>query len=64
MRFTLNGRPVEVETPTGMSLLDLLREECGATSVKDGCAPEGSCGACTVLIDGKAVVSCAQKAQH
>ncbi|MGH2658754.1 MAG: selenium-dependent xanthine dehydrogenase [Actinomycetota bacterium] len=64
MRFTLNGRPVEVEIRTGMSLLDLLREECGATSVKDGCAPEGSCGACTVLIDGKAVVSCAQKAQH
>ena len=64
MRFTLNGRPVEIEARTGMSLLDLLREECGATSVKDGCAPEGSCGACTVLIDGKAVVSCAQKAQH
>jgi len=64
VRFTLNGRPVEIEARTGMSLLDLLREECGATSVKDGCAPEGSCGACTVLIDGKAVVSCAQKAQH
>ncbi len=64
MRFTLNGRPVEAEARTGMSLLDLLREECGATSVKDGCAPEGSCGACTVLIDGKAVVSCAQKADH
>jgi selenium-dependent xanthine dehydrogenase len=64
VRFTLNGAPVEAEVRPGMSLLELLREECGATSVKDGCAPEGSCGACTVLVEGKAVVSCAQKAGH
>ncbi|HEX9123233.1 MAG TPA: selenium-dependent xanthine dehydrogenase [Actinomycetota bacterium] len=64
MRFTLNGRPVEVDSRPGMSLLELLREGSGVTSVKDGCAPEGSCGACTVLLDGKAVVSCAQKAEH
>jgi len=64
VRFTLNGAPVEAEVRPGMSLLDLLREECGVTSVKDGCAPEGSCGACTVLVEGKAVVSCAQKAGH
>src|SRR3972149_1292651 len=64
MDLTLNGRPVSVELRPGMSLLELLREELGVTSVKDGCAPEGSCGACTVLMDGKAVVSCAQKAEH
>jgi len=64
VRFTLNGAPVEAEARPGMSLLELLREECGLTSVKDGCAPEGSCGACTVLVEGKAVVSCAQKAGH
>src|SRR6266540_4654964 len=64
VRFTLNWAPVEAEVWPGMSLLELLREECGATSVKDGCAPEGSCGACTVLVGGKAVVSCAQKAGH
>jgi aldehyde oxidoreductase len=64
VRFTLNGSPIEAEARPGMSLLELLREECGVTSVKDGCAPEGSCGACTVLVEGKAVVSCAQKAQH
>jgi xanthine dehydrogenase molybdenum-binding subunit len=62
--LTLNGRAVTVEPRPGMSLLELLREELGVSSVKDGCAPEGSCGACTVLVDGKAVVSCAQKAEH
>ena len=45
----------------GQSLLELLRDDLGLRSVKDGCAPEGSCGACTVLVDGKAVVSCAQR---
>jgi xanthine dehydrogenase molybdenum-binding subunit len=62
VEFTLNGAPVAVDVRDGASLLDVLREQCGVTSPKDGCAPEGSCGACTVLIDGKAVVSCAQPA--
>jgi len=57
MDFTLNGSPVSIEVREGATLLELLREGCGLTSVKDGCAPEGSCGACTVLMDGKAVVS-------
>ena len=60
--FTLNGSPVVVEAREGATMLDLLREHCGVTSVKDGCAPEGSCGACTVIVEGKAVVSCAQPA--
>jgi len=62
MQFTLNGQPVDVDVRDGQSLLELLREELELRSMKDGCAPEGSCGACTVLIDGHAVVSCAQKA--
>jgi len=62
MDFTLNGKPTSVPVEEGESLLALLRDGCGITSAKDGCAPEGSCGACTVLVDGKAVVSCAQAA--
>src|SRR3989442_10284097 len=64
MDFTLNGESTSVQVRDGMSLLDLLREACALTSVKDGCAPEGSCGACTVMVDGKAVVSCAQPANR
>ncbi len=60
--FTLNGTPVGVDIRSDMPMIELLREVCGITSVKDGCAPEGSCGACTVLMDGRAVVSCAQPA--
>src|SRR5712691_6030600 len=62
MDFTLNGKAMSVEVDDGASLLDLLRVGCGVTSVKDGCAPEGSCGACTVMVEAKAVVSCAQPA--
>ena len=39
-------------------LLAALREELDVTSPKDGCSPSGQCGCCTVLVDGKAVVSC------
>ncbi len=62
MRLTLNGRHTAASARPGASLLDLLRDECGLRSMKDGCAPEGSCGACTVIVDGRAVVSCAQPA--
>ena len=41
-------------------LLAALREELDVTSAKDGCSPSGQCGCCTVLVDGKAVVSCTQ----
>ncbi len=62
--ITLNGAPRSVEFTPGTSLLQLLREELGLRSMKDGCAPEGSCGACTVIVDGRAVVSCAQPAER
>jgi xanthine dehydrogenase molybdenum-binding subunit len=55
--FELNGRRVEVRGDHP-HLLAALREELGVTSVKDGCSPSGQCGCCTVLVDGKAMVSC------
>ncbi|MHB8891006.1 MAG: selenium-dependent xanthine dehydrogenase [Candidatus Limnocylindrales bacterium] len=64
MDFTLNGRSVTVEPAAGESLLGILRGACGLRSMKDGCAPEGSCGACTVIVDGRAVVSCARPASR
>ena len=55
-QFTLNGK--EVEVGAHPHLLAALREELDVTSPKDGCSPSGQCGCCTVLIDGKASVSC------
>ena len=55
--FVLNGAPVEVPDDRA-HLLVALREDLGIISAKDGCAPSGQCGCCTVLLDGKAVVAC------
>ncbi len=55
--FTLNGTAVEVPDDRA-HLLVALREDLGIISAKDGCAPSGQCGCCTVLLDGKAVVAC------
>jgi selenium-dependent xanthine dehydrogenase len=64
MELTLNGQALSLSVRDGATLLEVLREGCRVTSVKDGCAPEGSCGACTVIVEGKAVVSCAQPASR
>lgn len=57
MRFTLNGKRVDVDGHPMKRLLDVLREECGLKGTKEGCG-EGECGACTVLLDGDPVNSC------
>jgi carbon-monoxide dehydrogenase small subunit len=55
--FMLNGRKVESTLHPLARLLDVLREEMGDTSVKEGCG-EGECGACAVLMNGELVNSC------
>ena len=55
--LTVNGAPVTV-SGRHPHLLAALREELQVTSAKDGCSPQGQCGCCTVMIDGKAQVSC------
>src|SRR5947199_8021032 len=57
--FVCNGTAVSVRDDHP-HLLAALREELDVTSPKDGCSPSGQCGCCTVLVDGKAVVSCQQ----
>jgi carbon-monoxide dehydrogenase small subunit len=53
----VNGTLYEVDAPPTARLLDVLRDRLGFTGTKEGCA-EGECGACTVLVDGRAVASC------
>jgi len=57
IEFTVNGTPASVRGDHP-HLLAALREELDVTSPKDGCSPSGQCGCCTVMLDGKAVVSC------
>ena len=55
--FRVNGKDVSVSADHP-HLLAALRDELDITSPKDGCSPSGQCGCCTILIDGKAQVSC------
>src|SRR4051794_29452350 len=55
--LVVNGKP-SVVSGAHPHLLGALRNELGVLSPKDGCSPSGQCGCCTVLLDGKAVVSC------
>jgi xanthine dehydrogenase molybdenum-binding subunit len=64
IRFTLNGQPADHSYEPGMHLLEVLREECGVVSAKNGCAPEGACGCCLVMIDGRPALSCLRKPEQ
>jgi aerobic carbon-monoxide dehydrogenase small subunit len=57
IKFYLNGKQVCLEAEAGMRLVDLLRDKLNLTGTKEGCGV-GECGACTVLMNGRAVNSC------
>lgn len=60
--FTVNGTPRTVEIEEGEKLIFILREKLGLTGTKRGC-DDASCGACVVVIDGKATKSCTYPAK-
>ena len=57
IHFKLNGTPVQIETEANRRLVDILRDDLKLIGTKEGCGI-GECGACTVLLNGKAVNSC------
>ncbi len=61
IRLTVNGILRKVDADDGRVLLDLLRQDLSLTGTKQSCDRKGQCGACTVLVNGKAVRSCLTK---
>lgn len=57
VRFQVNGQDIELDVDPMATLLDVLREQLGLTGTKKGC-DAGDCGACTVIMEGKAILSC------
>jgi xanthine dehydrogenase YagT iron-sulfur-binding subunit len=57
VRLTINGQPHELDVVPHRALADVLRDDLALTGTKVACG-EGTCGTCTVLIDGRAVLSC------
>ena len=58
IELTLNGGKYRVHVETHWSLRQILRDELGLTSPKDWCGGQGACGSCTVILDGRPVLSC------
>ena len=61
IRLSVNGKKKEIRVDVRQSLLEVLREQLGLLSVKQGCAV-GECGACTVLIDDEPIDACLYRA--
>ncbi len=57
IKITVNNKSYELAVKPWATLLDVIRNDLGLTGTKEGCG-EGECGACTVIMDGKAVNSC------
>jgi carbon-monoxide dehydrogenase small subunit len=63
LQFTVNGREQAEFVESGALLVDVLRDKLGLTATKNGCG-QGTCGACTVLVDGEPQLSCLIPAQR
>jgi carbon-monoxide dehydrogenase small subunit len=57
IRITVNGEKKELEIPAGMTALELIRDKLELKGTKEGCGI-GECGACTIIVDGRAVNAC------
>ncbi|PKN10478.1 MAG: ferredoxin [Deltaproteobacteria bacterium HGW-Deltaproteobacteria-7] len=57
IRFTLNGKAIDMETAADRRVVDLLREDLGLTGTKEGCGA-GECGTCSILVNGEHRLSC------
>ena len=57
IRFTINGEKKELDIPAGMTALELIRDRLELKGTKEGCGI-GECGACTIIVDGRAVNAC------
>ena len=57
IRFNINGENKELDIPAGMTALELIRDRLELKGTKEGCGI-GECGACTIIVDGRAVNAC------
>jgi carbon-monoxide dehydrogenase small subunit len=58
VKFTVNGRERNVNVAPNSTLRDVLRKKLGLTSIKDMCGGYGACGSCTVIMNGRPILSC------
>ncbi len=57
IRFTINGKQKQLDIPAGITALELIRDRLELKGTKEGCGI-GECGACTIMVDGRAVNAC------
>ena len=57
IKFTINGKKQQLDIPAGMTALELIRDRLELKGTKEGCGI-GECGACTIVVDGRAVNAC------
>jgi aerobic-type carbon monoxide dehydrogenase small subunit (CoxS/CutS family) len=58
VRITVNGKEYNLQVKPNLPLRDVLRRKLGLTSIKDMCGGQGACGSCTVIMNGRPVLSC------